>query len=116
MLLKLNLVHHGFGLTFSMRVGLTIQLEHIGFGFSGNPEFPCKMLANLRSGPECREFSNLQVSSLHWTILILFCVLFVQWCIFPSVHLLIACLVNINAHTHFEQNFNFEAMRVNFSF
>ena len=55
-------------------------------------------------------------SEPHWTILILFCVLFVQWSVFPMVHFSshsrsisslgsfsIACSLNIKAQSHFKQ-------------
>ena len=35
--------------------------------------------------PFLQQFTIFE-SSLHWTILILFCILFVQWSIFPLVH------------------------------
>ena len=44
-------------------------------------------------------------SSLHWTIFASFCVLFVQGEYVSFGSFIIACSVNIEAHTHFEQNF-----------
>ena len=35
---------------------------------------------------EGKVFIGMRISSLHWTILVLFCVLFVQWSKFPSAH------------------------------
>ena len=45
------------------------------------------------------------MSSLHCTILVLFCALFIQWKVFLSVHFQSQAQSIAPARTHFEQNF-----------